>query len=178
MTHLLSIPTTVPTRVELRRASPGFYVGLVVPYGEVSRMTEYPQGERFVYGAFATDAASDRVYPVVLDHDPSIVIGSVVYLVEERAGLVAGLRFDEATEAGRVVARAGVRESLPLSVGFRATETATGFDGARVVVRATLDHVAVVGLGAYGSARTFPTEVATRRAVRQALTSVRWHGLT
>lgn len=178
MTMIASIPTVV----ELRRADPrGFVTGLACPYGEVSAMTPYPEGERFAFGALADavrEVAAGVRLPIVVDHDPGRRVGSLVHLEETRRGLVAGMRFDE-TVAGRSVAETVLSGPAGLSVGFTATETAKGWDGARVVVRAVLDHVSLVGLAAYGSARTFPSVpvgVATRGAMPpSSLTSVRWH---
>lgn len=172
---------SIPNVVELRRADPrGFVTGVAVPYGEVSVLTDYVEGERFAFGAFADAvhlvAAGGRL-PLVIDHDRDRRVGWIVHLQETRRGLVAGFRFDPSTE-GRSVAETVASGPAGLSVGFTATETARGWDGARVVVRAVLDHVALVGLAAYGSARTFPSEVgvATRGAARSSsLTSVRWH---
>lgn len=176
----MNMIASIPTVVELRRADPrGFVTGVAVPYGEVSNQTEYVEGERFAFGAFVDavrQVASGTRLPLVVDHDLDRRVGWIVHLEETRRGLVAGLRFDPSPE-GRSVAEAVASGPAGLSVGFTATETATGWDGARVVVRAVLDHVSLVGLAAYGSARTFPTEVgvATRGAVRSSsLTEVRW----
>lgn len=177
----MNMIATIPTVVELRRADPrGFVTGIAVPYGEISNQTEYVEGERFAFGAFAGAVrlvAGGGRLPLVVDHEKDRRVGSVVHLKETRRGLVAGFRFDPSPE-GRSVAERVASVPAGLSVGFTPTETARGWDGARVVVRAVLDHVSLVGLAAYGSARTFPPEVGAvpvRSAERSsAMTSVRW----
>lgn len=164
--------------LQLRRAAGSdFFVGMAVPYDEISYLTEHRQGERFVAGAFARSVVAvgnGRRYPLVLDHYPDRRIGTVIHLEETPRGLLAGLRFDATVEARRAVEDAATRP-IGLSVAFYAGDVARGLHGERVVVDATLDHLAIVPVPAYESARTF---VPSRQlAIRSASPTgvVRWH---
>lgn len=177
----MNTTATLPTLVEARRADQGdLIVGLVVPFNEVTALTQHAEGERFTYGAFTAAVLQVRAgarLPLVLDHDETRRIGSVVHLEQVPRGLLAGLRFDAGPE-GQAAAQIAVRGALPLSVGFIARETAHGWDGTRVVTKADLQHVAVVPISAYGSARSYPQEVpalATRSAEAGAVGHIRSH---
>lgn len=164
--------------VEFRSAAPGFVVGLVVPYDEITYRTEHPDGERFVGGAFGYDEVATyagRRYPVVLDHDPRFRVGTIVHLAEVRQGLLAGIRFDQDGETARRAAEIAASGPIGLSVGFYTLQTARGDLGERVVVSARLDHVSIVPDPAYASAKSFVQAAPVVGIRSSALTAVRWH---
>lgn len=165
-------------RVELRAATEGFLVGMAVPFDEVTHNVEHRNGERFVGGAFTFDEVAVTAgarYPVLVDHDDGLRVGSVVHLQETRQGLLAGLRFD-GSAMGRQVFGIASHGPVGLSVAFHAIQTARGAQGERVVVSARLDHLGIVAVPAYETARTFvPSSEPLALRSTCGGGSVRWH---
>ena len=94
----------------------------MVPYGEISYLTEYGIcGERFVPGAFAEAelaVASGEHIPLWLEHDAGRrPAGYVTRLQETRRGLVGAFRCHPSPE-GRAALEAASTGSAGLSVGF------------------------------------------------------------
>lgn len=137
-------------------ASERLLTAVVVPYGETSMMTPYPNGERFVAGAFRQSAAakSGARRPVLLfrAHDHSQAIGRAEAWrdsdqhLEGDFRIATGLAGDQAIDE----LQQGLLPSM--SVGFRAIRTRRGSDGAREVLEAALLEASLAPMGAYDGA--------------------------
>lgn len=125
--------------VELR-ADGRTLAGHVVRYGDKHRS----RAERFEAGAFAADRAADPLR-LNVEHDRADTV-LVPLPVEYRAD---GLAIETTLPPGRTAQRVERGELRGLSVGFRAVEERRDADGCRVIVRAHLDHVALVRRPAY-----------------------------
>lgn len=149
--------------------------GLCVPYGKTTLKAGYPQGERFLPGAFAgVNAAAKIRLTDVHDTTGRRPVGVATELRDTPEGLWGAFRFYD-TPQGR-----GARENVleetygGLSVGFLADQERRGADGAREVVKARLFHVSLVDEPAYAEARVLAVrsarpDVAELLAVRYSL---------
>lgn len=131
---------------------------LLVPYGEVSMLTKYPKGERFLRGAFRKACAEFRgrrrdLY-LFRSHQHDRAIGRAVSLADTPEGPLAQFKI-AATAAGDDVVteyREGLLSSV--SIGFRALlDGINRTDGVREVREAALDEVSLLPMGAYEGAR-------------------------
>ena len=125
-------------------------VGLAVPYGVPARIGSYT--ETFMRGAFA-DAATHPLTAFHPKHGSELPIGVSVELRDEPDGL-HGAWHVSATELGdQVLSLAADKVPLALSIGFIEGRNQWSPDRSHVDrLTATLDHVAVVGRGAYPGA--------------------------
>lgn len=131
---------------------------LLVPYGEVSHLTKYPKGERFLRGAFRKAASEfrGRRTPLYLfrAHQHDRAVGRALSLTDTPEGPVAEFRI-AATPAGDDVVTE-YREGLlsAVSVGFRAlVDGINRTDGVREVREASLLESSLLPIGAYDGAR-------------------------
>jgi HK97 family phage prohead protease len=131
---------------------------LLVPYGEVSHLTKYPQGERFLKGAFRKAASEfrGRKTPLYLfrAHEHSRAVGRATSLTDTAEGPIAEFKI-AGTPAGDEVIQEH-REGLlsAVSVGFRAiADSINRNDGVREVREAALLETSVLPIGAYDGAK-------------------------
>ena len=131
---------------------------LLVPYGEVSMLTKYPKGERFLKGAFRKAASEFRgrrrdLY-LFRSHQHDRAVGRAVSLQDSPEGPLAQFKIASTSAGDDVVTeyREGLLSSV--SIGFRALlDGVNRMDGVREVREATLDEVSVLPMGAYDGAR-------------------------
>lgn len=131
---------------------------LVVPYGEVSMLTKYPKGERFLKGAFRKAASEFRgrkrdLY-LFRSHQHDRAVGRAVSLQDSPEGPLAQFKIASTSAGDDVVTeyREGLLSSV--SIGFRALlDGVNRMDGVREVREATLDEVSLLPMGAYEGAR-------------------------
>lgn len=159
---------TVVLPLELRHSGPdqNTLEGLCVPYGKTTTKAGYPQGERFLPGAFASAPGNERRVRLTDMHDDTgkRPVGIATTFRDTPDGLWGSFRF-YATPEGRGARENCLEETYGgLSVGFLADQEQRGEDGAREVVRARLFHVSLVDEPAYEDARVL--------AVRAALPNV------
>lgn len=131
---------------------------LLVPYGEVSHLTKYPQGERFLRGAFRKAASEfrGRKAPLYLfrSHEHNRAVGKALNLADSPEGPVAEFRVAKTPAGDEVIEE--YREGLlsAVSVGFRAVQDGINrTDGVREVREAALLEVSVLPIGAYEGAK-------------------------
>lgn len=131
---------------------------LLVPYGEVSHLTKYPQGERFLKGACRKAAAEfrGRRTPLYLfrSHQHDRAVGRALSLSDTPDGPVAQFKI-AATPAGDDVVTE-YREGLlsAVSIGFRAVvDSINRQDGVREVREAALLEASLLPIGAYEGAK-------------------------
>jgi HK97 family phage prohead protease len=153
--------TLVP--MELRRSGDHTLDGVCVPYNVTTLKAGYPQGERFLPGAFA-DVASSRVKIRLTDvHDQTgrRPLGVATEFRDTDVGLIGSFRFYNTPE-GRGGWENVVEETYGgLSVGFMPVDERRGEDGAREIVKARLFHVSLVDEPAYDDARVLAVRSAT-----------------
>jgi HK97 family phage prohead protease len=141
--------------VELRGAPDGRELtGLAVPYGTVSLLSPFPDGEQFARGAFkrTADHMGGRLPKLFRNHDWGVAVGTAVEMRETDAGLMATWRIAD-TPAGNAALqeiREGVLDSL--SVGFRAIREGK-VGRVREVREAHLLEVSLVPMPVYEDAR-------------------------
>lgn len=130
---------------------------MAVPYGEVSYLTPYPKGERFIKGAFRKAAAEfrGRRNPLYLfrNHQHDRAVGRTLTFVESEGGPLAEVRIAK-TKAGDEVIEE-YREGLlgAVSIGFRAiVDGINRTDGVREVREASPVELSLLPLGAYDGA--------------------------
>jgi uncharacterized protein len=125
-------------------------VGLAVPYGVPARIGSYT--EIFRAGAFA-DAATHPLTAFHPKHGSELPIGVSVELRDEPDGLHGAWHVSKGELGDQVVSLAADGVPLALSVGFIEGRNRWTADRSHVDrLSATLDHVAVVGRGAYPGA--------------------------
>jgi HK97 family phage prohead protease len=132
---------------------------LLVPYGETSLDTPYPNGERFVAGAFRKAVSewrsAKRPRPLYLfrSHDHTRAVGQAVSLEDTPEGPVAEFRVTTLPHGEETIQE--YREGLlgGVSVGFRAVrDRISKTDGAREVLEASLLEASILPMGAYAGA--------------------------
>jgi HK97 family phage prohead protease len=131
---------------------------LLVPYGEVSHLTKWAGGERFVRGAFRKAAAEFRgrrtPFYLFRSHNHERAVGRALSLAETEEGPVAEFRIPNTPAGDEVVTE--YREDLlgAVSIGFRAILDAVNrTDGVRDVREAALLEASVLPMGAYEGAK-------------------------
>ena len=153
--------------LELRKAATAEHTldGVCVPYGVTTMKAGYPQGERFLPGAFAGVQPTHKIRLTdVHDATGKRPIGVATAFKDTPAALLGTFRFYNTPE-GRGGWENAVEETYGgLSVGFLVDQEQRGEDGAREVVKARLFHVSLVDEPAYADARVL--------AVRAALPNV------
>ncbi len=145
------------TGLQIREEGDGrTLTGLAVPWNVEARIAgRYV--ETFTRGAFADDLADPGRVPLTATHPRdggTLPIGLTVELRDEEDGLHGDWKVSSTGLGDEVLAlaRDGVR--LGLSVGFvPVTDRGTEARGKVERLRATLDHVAIVRVPAYSTAR-------------------------
>lgn len=146
---------------------------VVVPYGETSRMVPYPQGERFIAGAFRQSAAAKTGArrPVLLfrAHDHSRAIGKAEAWRDSDSHLEGDFRIATGLLGDQIIDE--VQQGLlpQVSVGFRAIRQRRGADGAREVLEAAILEASLAPLGAYEGAEVMALRTPADPAETQAL---------
>jgi HK97 family phage prohead protease len=147
--------------LELRQTAENVLEGICVPYGETTLKAGYPQGERFVRGAFASTANGKSKVRLTDVHDEKKrPVGIATAFRDAEDGLYGTFRFYNTPE-GR-----GARENVleetygGLSVGFLTDAERRAEDGAREVLKARLFHVSLVDEPAYDSAQILAVRAA------------------
>jgi len=131
---------------------------LLVPYGEVSYLTKFTQGERFLRGAFKKAAAEfrGRRTPLYLfrAHNHDRAVGRALSLTETPEGPLAEFRVASTPAGDEVVEE--YREGLlnAVSVGFRTIIAGINrTDGVREVREAGLLEASLLPVAAYEGAQ-------------------------
>lgn len=129
----------------------------LVPYGEVSYLTKYAGGERFVRGAFKKAAAEFRgrrtPFYLFRSHNHDRAVGRAVSVADTAEGPLAEFRVASTALGDEVVEE--YREGLlgAVSIGFRAIIAGINrTDGVRDVREAALLEASVLPIGAYEGA--------------------------
>jgi HK97 family phage prohead protease len=143
----------------MERLEERILTALLVPYGETSMDTPYPNGERFLPGSFRKAVAewrsAKRPRPLLLfrSHDHGKALGQAVSLEDTPEGPVAEFRITTMPHGEEAIQE--YREGLlsGISVGFRAVrDKINPVDGAREVVEASLLEASILPMGAYAGA--------------------------
>jgi uncharacterized protein len=149
--ELRSYPATLELRDDGRTIT-----GVAVPYNTEARVGPRLV-EVFARGAFGT--VDPATVPFTARHPRSgdeLPIGASVELRDEPDGLHGAWYVSDTTLGNEVLALARDRVPLGLSIGFEPLPGGDAWNPARTRVErraARLDHVAVVGRGAYPGAR-------------------------
>lgn len=133
---------------------------IVVPYGEPATVFDNGQVIREIVEPGAFTGSEDHV-TVNRDHDYTRTIGLVVAQdPRDRRGLIARIRVSATPLGDESLALAG-DGALKASVGMRfARDDQIHVGGLRRIVRATLDHIALVPNPAYAGARVLAVRAA------------------
>jgi phage head maturation protease len=124
----------------------------IARWGELSRRTQYPRGERLLPGVFTRSIGlrRDRI-PIVTRHtggtghiDERTKVARPIAWQDGPDELAAVLKFYDTPGGWAAYDRARDGEIDAGSVGFRATEERTAADGAREVIAAELHHFALL----------------------------------
>jgi HK97 family phage prohead protease len=150
--------------------------GIVVPYGTVSTVADYPgrpYKESFARGAFARDIAvrngDYRGVKLLFQHDKNEPIGRATMLSEDTAGLYGEFKVSDTARGNEALnlIRDGVLDSF--SAGFL-PQAKENKDGVVVRTQAAIRETSVVTFPAYagaliGGVRFAPTQLQALRAM-------------
>lgn len=139
--------------------------GIVVPYNQISTMTPYPKGERFIPGVFKRSIGrlkGGKVVKLFRNHDHSRAVGLADKLWEQDDGLYGEFRFGTTTFADEAILE--VREKLldSFSVGFRTISDRYAKDGVREVIEADILEASLAPLPSYEGAKTLQLRSANK----------------
>lgn len=140
-----------------RLQSERLMTAVVVPYGETSMSTPYPDGERFTRGAFTRNltelAAKGRRIKLFRGHDHSRALGFAErWDFDDPRGLVGDFRIAETPQGDEAIREVELGLLDQVSVGFQALSTRRGLKGVREVMQARMLETSLTGLGAYDGA--------------------------
>ena len=134
--------------------APGRVIDLLaVPYGELSMLTQNPNGERVAFGAFADACREPSKVFLFRGHDHNFPIGRAVALWEETDGLHGTFIVRESALGDEVLADVLDGYLPACSVGFKPTTVGRGQQGETVVMAGDLREVSLLPIGAYDSAK-------------------------
>lgn len=161
--HTLHLP------YQLRAATDGTLTGICVPYGEVSYLTEHPDGERFVVGSFAKTIAA-RAGKIRLKslHGEPMPVGVGAKFEELDTGLRGVFRLYDTPEGRAARERAADGVYGGLSIEFRPIVTRRAEDGVTEVTEAALHAVALELDPAYEGAKVLAVRSADEQRAAHA----------
>lgn len=135
---------------------------LVVPYNEVTYDVVYPDGERFLPGAFSkfvkrwgSSRGKEQRRPVHLfrAHAHDRAVGVATSLTEPDDGLLGEFRVAATPYGEEILSEVADGMLTAMSVGFRTVKQRIAEDGVREIVEAELIEASILPIGAYEGAK-------------------------